>query len=434
MRRNKAVSATILSIVAVISLFGLLPANAAAAKEDVVIVIDPGHGGPQETGACYEKLDLLEKNIDLYTAKALAEELRTYNNVVVYLTREDDVEVSLDDRTKFAEQVGADLFVSVHYNGSEHHRYYGTEIFTSAYGDCYRVGHSVADYVYNEWDAMGLVNKGVKTRTGDFGDYYAVIRNGKNADIPAIILEHAYLDNPNDYENYGNEEAWKKFAIADATGIAKFYGLSKDKKWTAVKPNYTVEPLEEHKIAKPDDTNPKGVSLVLDKYDPETGRIEYTINAKDEESRLMYYGMNTRADAMNENIAFVDLKLWDYKNNAESMSDVFYVKPGYKGGVVVRVYNCYEGYTDSRVGWVTKAEYVGPIETEDVQAEPTPEPVKEEIVISDKDALPAPINAMIEAVEANPVQSAIIIGIVLLAATVCSIAAIVKSLNDKPPF
>lgn len=434
MRRNRRIRAVLLTIAVIFATTVSIPAEVSA-DESVVIVIDPGHGGPTETGACYEKLDLYEKNIDLLTAKALAEELRTYNNVKVYLTREDDTEVSLDDRTKFAKDVGADLFVSVHFNGSEHHRYYGTEIFTSAYGDCYRVGHSVADYIYDEWEAMGCVNKGIKTRKGDFGDYYAVIRNGKNADIPAIILEHAYLDNPNDYEQYGTQAAWEKFALADATGIAKFYGLSKEKSWTAVRPNYTVDPLPQGQMARPDESNPKGVSLVLDKYDPETGRIEYTINAKDDESRLMYYGMNTRADAMNEDIAFVDLNLWDYHNNAEFMKGVFYVKPGYKGGVVVRVYNCYEGYTDSRVGWVTKAEYVGPIdEPEDVSEEPVIEESQPEIYISEEAALPTPINAMVEAIEANPVQSAIIVGMVLLAAAIASVLAIAKSMSDKPPF
>lgn len=434
--RNNRIWAVLVAFAVILGTIFSLSTNVEA-DESVVIVIDPGHGGPTETGACYEKLDLYEKNIDLLTAKALAEELRTYNNVKVYLTREDDTEVSLDDRTKFAVSVGADLFVSVHYNGSEHHRYYGTEIFTSAYGNCYRVGHSVGDYVYKEWEALGCVNKGVKTRIGDFGDYYAVIRNGKNADIPAVILEHAYLDNPNDYDRYGTEAAWKQFAIADATGIANFYGLSKEKTWTAVRPNYTVDMPAERQVAKPDDSNPKGVSLILDKYDPETGRIEYTINAKDDESRLMYYGMNTRADAMNEDIAFVDLNLWDYNNNAESMKGVFYVKPGYKGGVVVRVYNCYEGYTDSRVGWVTKAEYVGSIESdEETQAvEPVvKEEVKPYVRVDEEFVIPGTLNAVIEAVEANPVQSAVIVGIVLLIAIIASVATVAGSLRDKPPF
>ena len=55
-----------------------------------------------------------------------------------------------------------------------------------------------------------------------------IIRNGVLEKIPSIIVEHAYLDNKNDYDNFlFSDEKIKKLAIADMKGIVNFFKLKK---------------------------------------------------------------------------------------------------------------------------------------------------------------------------------------------------------------
>ena len=134
------------------------------AYENLVIVIDPGHGGNStkdetDTGAHYN--DVYEKTIDMITAQALYEELSQYGNLTVYMTRTEDVHMDLQDRVDFAKALNADVLISVHYNASAHHRFYGTEIFTSAFGEEYAKGHSLAETINSWWVEDGNVSKTV---------------------------------------------------------------------------------------------------------------------------------------------------------------------------------------------------------------------------------------------------------------------------------
>ena len=52
----------------------------------------------------------------------------------------------------------------------------------------------------------------------------------KNMEIPGIIVEHAFVTNSSDVNNYLNNEAGlKKLGVADATGIMKYFGLEKER-------------------------------------------------------------------------------------------------------------------------------------------------------------------------------------------------------------
>ncbi len=89
------------------------------------IVIDPGHGGkdPGTSGN-----NLAEKDITLDVAKRLGKQL-TKQGYTVYYTREKDVAVSLSERTKFAHQKKADLFISIHVNSSGKKDISGMEVY-----------------------------------------------------------------------------------------------------------------------------------------------------------------------------------------------------------------------------------------------------------------------------------------------------------------
>jgi N-acetylmuramoyl-L-alanine amidase len=91
------------------------------------IVVDPGHGGhdPGAQGAGGTR----EKDIVLQIALRLARKLREELGLDVVLTRSTDVFVELQERTAIANQVGADLFVSIHANASMNRAAAGIETY-----------------------------------------------------------------------------------------------------------------------------------------------------------------------------------------------------------------------------------------------------------------------------------------------------------------
>jgi stearoyl-CoA desaturase (Delta-9 desaturase) len=92
-----------------------------------VIVIDPGHGG-KDAGAVGRRGNL-EKEINLSMALRLADALRATKRYEVHLTREDDRFVSLQDRAVFANDKKADLFISVHCNAGLSPKAEGFEVY-----------------------------------------------------------------------------------------------------------------------------------------------------------------------------------------------------------------------------------------------------------------------------------------------------------------
>lgn len=117
--------------------FDLFPARAAQAAAAPVpseeplgirtVVIDPGHGG-SETGAI-GPAGTMEKELTLLLARALAERLGQELGLRVSLTRTDDVDLGLDDRSAFANQNRADLFLSLHLNSAARGEAKGAETY-----------------------------------------------------------------------------------------------------------------------------------------------------------------------------------------------------------------------------------------------------------------------------------------------------------------
>jgi len=83
------------------------------------VVIDPGHGGIDE-GTVFEnkKNRVTEKALTLLLARQVAQELKA-KKISVTLTRNDDREVPLGERTALANRMGADLFLSIHINSAK---------------------------------------------------------------------------------------------------------------------------------------------------------------------------------------------------------------------------------------------------------------------------------------------------------------------------
>ena len=102
---------------------GSKPAN----KKEMVVVIDPGHGGPS-LGA--RGTFSLEKDIVLKVSKKLGMLVAKYHpDVELVYTRTTDTIISLEDRGTMANRVGADLFISIHANSNPKRMPYGTETY-----------------------------------------------------------------------------------------------------------------------------------------------------------------------------------------------------------------------------------------------------------------------------------------------------------------
>ncbi|MSR24525.1 MAG: N-acetylmuramoyl-L-alanine amidase [Nitrospiraceae bacterium] len=99
-----------------------------AVRNDIkIIVIDPGHGG-KDPGAL-GRSGMAEKDITLFVSLRLRELIIKRLGRGVLMTRDRDVFIELEDRAKFANNLGADLFVSVHVNSHPQRSTKGVEIY-----------------------------------------------------------------------------------------------------------------------------------------------------------------------------------------------------------------------------------------------------------------------------------------------------------------
>jgi len=105
----------------------LLPLSAASADKTVRIVVDPGHGG-HNMGAV-GPYGVHEKYVTLSIADKLVELLSKEKGVIVFVTRKDDVFVSLRDRAGMANALEADMFLSIHCNAAVNTEASGIETF-----------------------------------------------------------------------------------------------------------------------------------------------------------------------------------------------------------------------------------------------------------------------------------------------------------------
>ena len=260
----------------------------------VVIVIDPGHGGENE-GAKYN--GNVEKYVTMETAQAMKEELERYDGVEVYLTHEDpELDMSLEERADFAEEVNADFLISCHYNAKEYHDMYGCEVWIPMKGEINSEAYRFSRFVLDEWTTnFDLFNRGIKTREGNSGEYYGILRHCVDREIPAVILEHAHFDNDVDWEFVDGEDDFKKFGVCDATAVAKFFGL----KSTQLGVDYSESMADKYPVeaginyAKEDKTVPEVCELAVQNVDYDNNQVTLNIHVEDPESPIYYYAVST---------------------------------------------------------------------------------------------------------------------------------------------
>ncbi len=222
-------------------------AASGSSSGDIVVVLDPGHDSTH-TGAGSSN-GLREETLNLKIAQYCKAELETYDGVQVYMTRETEAcpfpgsssSTDLEKRVNYAASVGATVYVSLHlnaYDDSGSSSVHGAEIYypnRNYNSSVSREGEALADEILAQLEALGITGRFTTTRNstdstyadGSTRDYYAIIWRSKAAGFPGIIVEHAYLTNSSDVKNYlSTEDQLKALGVADATGIANYYGLS----------------------------------------------------------------------------------------------------------------------------------------------------------------------------------------------------------------
>lgn len=205
----------------------------------LVLELDPGHGGIQ-TGAADASDTVAEKDVNLKLAQFLREELEAYEDIQVYLTRESDQTVELEDRVNQAVTDGADMLVSLHNNAEGDIAEYLTGCTVLVPRGVYmpeysRIAQEAGCCVLKELEGIGIENRGLMFRicqnettypNGELCDYYAILRLALLADLPGMLIEHSFIDT--EYDRFlSTDEKLREMARADARGLAAYFHLTK---------------------------------------------------------------------------------------------------------------------------------------------------------------------------------------------------------------
>ena len=213
------------------------------------VVVDAGHGG-KDTGAIGAR-GAREKDLALAIAKRVAARLQALGFQVV-MTRTSDVFVSLDERTRIANEAHADLFVSIHCNAARRRKLAGVETWTLNVGsDRYaarlaafenaEADRTVSDLRMiladlatkaNASDARDLAQsvqgslvRTLRARAGpvrDHGVKQALFYVLLGTRMPSILVETGFISNPADEARLRSRRFQEGTAEAIARGVKEY--------------------------------------------------------------------------------------------------------------------------------------------------------------------------------------------------------------------
>ncbi|ORJ63438.1 N-acetylmuramoyl-L-alanine amidase [Geothermobacter hydrogeniphilus] len=215
-----------------------------------LIVVDAGHGG-KDPGAIGPG-GTREKDVALAIAREVARQLRKTLKCKVVLTRDRDVFLPLDRRTEIANQLNADLFISIHANASRNRRAYGIETYYLNFsksdaavavaarendtslkevGDLELILFDLmANSKINESSrlateiqsslvgALGRNYKYVKDLGVRPGPFYVLL----GATMPSVLVETAFISNRREEKRLKDRRYHQKTAIAIARGVRDY--------------------------------------------------------------------------------------------------------------------------------------------------------------------------------------------------------------------
>ena len=221
-------------------------------QKNIVVVLDAGHDSDVHTRN-HPNLGVNEQDLNLVITNSAYKRLTQYNGIKVYLSRPDGHcpndkygynysseygDACIHARTEFARKKHPDLFISFHCNassGAMGASANGSEVYVSKHKNYYSACKKLGKIILNNiTSVVDLKSRGVLTRSkpekgyyddGTVKDFYYLISNNIDNKIPAMIIEHAFMDNTHDNSILKNKTNLKKLGYADADAIAKYYDL-----------------------------------------------------------------------------------------------------------------------------------------------------------------------------------------------------------------
>ena len=185
--------------------------------QEKLIVIDPGHGG-SDPGAISPTLKMREKEINLEVAKE-AKRLLEAAGFRVYMTRTDDSYVSLQDRAEVANQLRADLFISIHANSAPRADLKGVETLY------YPSEQNPQDFRNNKYLAEVFQDEMVRTLGAashriNAREKLVVLRETR---MPAIITEIGFMSNAEEERLLATPEYRRRAAEGVLRSVVRYF-------------------------------------------------------------------------------------------------------------------------------------------------------------------------------------------------------------------
>jgi N-acetylmuramoyl-L-alanine amidase len=224
-------------------------------ERDLIIAIDPGHGG-KDPGARGNG-GLLEKNAVLQISKRLATEIDNEPGMRSFLTRSDDRFLHLRERIRRARAAGADLFISIHADAFTDRRVHGSTVYVLSNKGASDEAAALVAKRENDADLIGGaaigdkddVLAGVLVDLAQTESLEASIEAGnlligemsrvgkvrksrvqqagfrvlKAPDIPSLLVETAFISNPQDESNLRSVQYQQRLSRAMLTGIRSYF-------------------------------------------------------------------------------------------------------------------------------------------------------------------------------------------------------------------
>ena len=220
------------------------------------IVIDAGHGG-FDSGA-EGPGGLAEKDVTLSIAKKLQARFDRASTASAFLTRRGDYYLTLSERTTIANQVRADLFISIHINAAESPQAHGMETYfcseKASSAEAARVaefenavgrGEEIAPETVGRIDIEDILFRFERKRYWeDSGSFAAMIQQGmnehlplrnrgvqsanffvlRNAKLPSLLVEAGFISNPKEEGLLRDDDFIEKIALAVFEAIEGYRG------------------------------------------------------------------------------------------------------------------------------------------------------------------------------------------------------------------
>ncbi|WP_448570990.1 N-acetylmuramoyl-L-alanine amidase family protein, partial [Trichothermofontia sp.] len=175
----------------------------------VIVVIDPGHGGP-DPGAVGIG-NIYEKNIVLDISRQVAAILQQ-QGVQVVMTRSDDRDLDLEPRVQIAERANATAFVSIHANAISMSRPEVNGVETYYYVSGLPLAQAIHSSILQS--GLGMRDRGVRQAR-----FYVIRRTS----MPAVLVETGFVTGAEDAPRLADPNFRSRMAVAIARGILNYF-------------------------------------------------------------------------------------------------------------------------------------------------------------------------------------------------------------------